>query len=211
MRKLIGIFGGTFDPIHIGHLRMALELKQQLGCDEMRLVPCHRPSHRDSPQASSQQRVEMLRIALLECPALTLDERELGRDGPSYTVITLQELRAELGGDVSLVLCMGADAFAGLPSWHLWQELIKLAHIVVIARPGWSLPESGAARELLRRHQGEPASLRDTPAGTIVLASPRLLPISSTEIREQIQRDKSAQFLVPDGVWQYIGAHRLYQ
>lgn len=211
MRKKIGIFGGTFDPIHIGHLRMALELKEQLDLDEMRLLPCHQPPHRDVPQVSSAQRAEMLRIALQDCPELQLDERELQRDKPSYTYDTLLELRAELGSDVSLVLCMGEDAFAGLPNWYCWQELIRLAHIVVIARPGWNIPESGDARDLLDEYQGEPKRLTEAAAGSIVLQSPRLLPISATEIRQQIQVGKSAQFLVPDAVCNYIKANHLYR
>jgi nicotinate-nucleotide adenylyltransferase len=211
VRKKIGIFGGTFDPIHIGHLRMALELKEQLGLDEMRLLPCHQPPHRDAPQVSSAQRVEMLRIALQDCPELQLDERELQRDKPSYTYDTLLELRAELGSEVSLVLCMGEDAFAGLPNWYCWQELIRLAHMVVIARPGWNIPELGDARDLLNKHQRELKSLDCEPAGSIVLQSPRLLSISATEIRQQIQAGKSAQFLVPDAVWNYIKANQLYR
>ena len=215
-RRKIGIFGGTFDPVHIGHLRMALELKEQLGLDEMRLLPCHQPPHRDAPQVSSAQRAEMLRIALQDCPELQLDERELQRDKPSYTYDTLLELRAELGSEVSLVLCMGEDAFAGLPNWYCWQELIRLAHIVVISRPGWAIPDSGEARDLLNKHQREPKSLShepfdDEPAGSIVLQSPRLLPISATEIRQQIQAGGSAQFLVPDAVWNYIKAKQLYR
>ncbi len=210
-RRKIGIFGGTFDPIHIGHLRLALELKEQLGLDEMRLLPCHQPPHRDAPQVSSVQRVEMLRIALQDCPELQLDERELQRDKPSYTYDTLLELRAELGAEVSLVLCMGEDAFAGLPNWYCWQELIRLAHIVVIARPGWAIPESGDARDLLNKQQRELKSLDCEPAGSIVLQSPRLLPISATEIRQQIQAGTSAQFLVPDAVWNYIKANQLYR
>lgn len=210
-RRKIGIFGGTFDPIHVGHLRLALELKEQLGLDEMRLVPCHQPPHRDAPQVSSAQRAEMLRIALQDCPELQLDERELLRDKPSYTYDTLLELRAELGSEVSLALCMGADAFAGLPNWYCWQELIRLAHIVVIARPGWNIPASGDARDLLDKYQGEPKCLTEAAAGSIVLQSPRLLPISATEIRQQIQAGPSAQFLVPDAVWNYIKANQLYR
>ncbi len=211
MRKKIGIFGGTFDPVHIGHLRMALELKQQLGLDDMRLLPCHQPPHRDAPQVSSAQRSEMLRIALQDCPELQLDERELQRDKPSYTYDTLVELRAELGADVSLVLCMGEDAFAGLPKWYRWQELIQLAHIVVIARPGWRIPDAGDARELLSLCERDVKSLDKEPAGSIVLQSLRLLPISATEIRQQIAAGNSAQFLVPDGVWNYINANGLYR
>lgn len=211
MRKKIGIFGGTFDPIHIGHLRMALELKEQLGLDEMRLLPAHRPPHRDAPQVSSAQRTEMMRIALRDCPELSLDDRELQRDKLSYTYDTLLELRAELGREVSLVLCMGEDAFAGLPNWYCWQELIGLAHIVVIARPGWAIPELGEARDLLAKHQADIKNLDYEPAGSIVQCSPRLLPISATEIRAQIKAGNSAQFLVPDAVWNYIKANQLYR
>lgn len=210
MRKKIGIFGGTFDPVHIGHLRLALELKQQLGLDEMRLVPCHRPPHRDAPQVSSAQRVEMLRSALQACPELQLDERELQRDKPSYTYDTLRELRAEVGEEVSLVLCMGEDAFAGLSTWYCWRELIQLAHIVVVARPGWAMAETGEVRDLLHRHQRDLKSLDYEVAGTIVQQSPRLLSISSSEIRQQISAGKSAQFLVSDAVWDYIARHNLY-
>lgn len=211
MRKKIGLFGGTFDPIHMGHLRLALELKQQLALDEMRLLPCYRPPHREAPQASSAQRLEMLQIALQQCPALQWDERELHREKPSYTYDTLRELRAELGEDVSLVLCMGADAFVNLAGWHCWQELIHLAHMVVIARPGWSLPDSGAVVDLLRKHQSEFKSLNDEPAGSIVLHALRLLPISATEIRKQIQAGGSPQFLMPDAVLSYINEQNLYR
>lgn len=210
LRKTIGIFGGTFDPIHIGHLRMALELKQQLGLDEMRLLPCHKPPHRTAPQVSSQQRADMLRIALKACPELQLDERELARDKPSYTFDTLQNFREELGAEISLVLCMGEDAFAGLPGWHRWQELIQLAHIVVIARPGWALPQTGEVRDLINRYAGNADGLAQQPAGSVVLQSLRLLPISATEIRQQISAGHSAQFLVPEGVWDYICEHNLY-
>jgi nicotinate-nucleotide adenylyltransferase len=192
-------------------LRLALELKQQLGLAEMRLIPCHKPPHRDEPKATSAQRAEMLRIALENSPELQLDERELLRNRPSYTYETLQELRAELGNEVSLVLCMGEDAFAGLPNWYCWQELISLAHIVVIARPGWNLPDSSLAVDLLRKHQRDASSLNYEPAGSIVLQSPRLLPISATEIRQQIHKGESAQFLVSDAVWQYIKANQLYR
>ena len=211
LRKKIGIFGGTFDPVHIGHLRMALELKQQLGLDEMRLLPCHQPPHRDVPQVSSAQRVEMLRLALRDCAELQLDERELQRDKASYTYDTLIELRAELGEQVSLVLCMGEDAFAGLPNWYCWQELIRLAHIAIVARPGWAIPELGESRDLLNKHQRDIKSLEYEPAGSIVLLSPRLLPISATEIRAQIHAGISAQFLVPDAVRNYIKANQLYR
>lgn len=211
MRKKIGIFGGTFDPIHIGHLRLALELKQQLKLDEMRLLPCHKPPHRDAPKATSIQRREMLRIALQSCSELQLDERELLRDKPSYTYDTLLELRAELGDQVSLMLCMGEDSFAGISNWYCWRELIRLAHIIVIARSGWNLPQSGDVAKFLQTYQSDVTSLNDKAAGSIVLQAPRLLPISATEIRKQIHANESAQFLVPDGVWQFIREQNLYR
>jgi nicotinate-nucleotide adenylyltransferase len=211
MRKKIGLFGGTFDPVHIGHLRLALELQQQLELDEMHLLPCHKPPHRQPPQATSIQRTEMLRIALQNCPELQLDERELLRDKTSYTYDTLLELRAELGSEVSLVLCMGEDAFAGISNWYSWQELIHLAHIVVIARSGWNAPQTGDVANFLQTHQSDVNSLNDKAAGSIVLQAPRLLPISATEIRKQTSAGESAQFLVPDGVWHYIRKQNLYR
>lgn len=210
MRKKIGIFGGTFDPIHIGHLRMALELKQQLGLDEMRLLPCHKPPHRKAPQVSSAERAAMLNIALQDCSELSIDLRELEREKPSYTYDTLLELRAELGDSASVVLCMGADAFAGLSRWHAWRELIHLAHIVVVARPEWSIPDAGEVSEFLKAHQGDVSCLSESLSGSVVLQSLRLLPISATDIREQISRGESVQFLVPDAVWNYIQAKKLY-
>lgn len=208
--QTLGIFGGTFDPVHIGHLRMALELKQQLHLDEMRLLPCHKPPHREQPQVSSQQRLQMLQLALQDCPELRCDDRELRRDKTSYTYHSLQELRAEFGDETSLVLCMGEDAFAGLSSWYCWQQLIELAHIVVVARPGWSLADQGEVRHFLDKHHGQVADIHHQTAGKIILQTLRLIPVSATEIRQQIARGESAQFLLPDAVWKYIRKNKLY-
>jgi len=210
MRKTIGIFGGTFDPVHIGHLRLALELKQQLNLDEMRLLPCHLPPHRASPSVTSDMRVEMLQLALRECVELQLDICELARDTPSYTYDTLCELRAGLGAETSISFCMGADSFTQLATWHRWQELIRLAHLVVVGRPGWELPATGAVAELLNRHQSDAATIAQQAAGAVVVLTPRLLPISSTEIRRLINTGQSPQFLVPDAVWCFIREHKLY-
>lgn len=211
MRKTLGIFGGTFDPIHIGHLRIALEIKQQLQLDEMRLLPCYLPPHRPAPGASASQRVEMLEIALQGCTELQIDKRELQRDNPSYTYDTLCELRAELGAQTSLCLCMGMDSFATLDSWHNWDQLLQFAHIVVVARPGWFLPESGAVANLLQAHRSEIDVIAQQAVGAIVVLEQRLLPISATDIRAQVRAGNSPQFLVPDGVWNYIRSHQLYQ
>lgn len=211
MRKRIGIFGGTFDPIHIAHLRMALEIKQQLQLDEMRLLPCYLPPHRPAPGATAEQRVDMLNIALQNCAELVVDTRELQRNKPSYTYDTLRELRAQVGDQVSLCLCMGMDSFATIDSWHNWDQLLQLAHIVVVARPGWFLPESGAIANLLQAQRADVAVIAQQPAGAIVILEQRLLAISATDIRAQIHAGNSPQFLVPDPVWNYIRAHELYQ
>ena len=211
MRNKIGVLGGTFDPIHFGHLRLALELKQSLGLSQMRLMPCHRPVHRGEPQVSSAQRAEMIRLALLDCPELTLDERELRRDTPSYTFDTLRSLRAELGAAVSLIWAMGTDAFAALDSWNRWQELLDYTHLVVIERPGFSLPDAGPVARLLQQHRAPALALDELPAGAIVLPSLRLLDISATGIRAQLAAGESAQFLLSESVRRYILAEGLYR
>jgi len=209
-RRVIGVFGGTFDPIHIGHLRMALELKQHLALDEMRLVPCHVPPHRHQPLVDAEQRALMAELAVDTCPDLVVDRLELDNPEPSYSVHTLQALRAELGQEVSLCLAMGMDSLASIHTWYQWEKLLELAHIIVAARPGWTLPDEGPVSDCLKQHRGEPASLREQPAGKVVTAELTLLPISSTAIREQIARGESPQFLLPDSVWAYILRHRLY-
>lgn len=211
MRPCIGFFGGTFDPIHLGHLRLALELKQQLKLDELRLLPCYIPPHRATPSASAPQRLQMLQLALADCPELGWDARELQRNAPSYTYDTLSELRSELGAEASLCWCMGMDSFVSLDSWHRWQELIELAHLVVVARPGWALPTSGPVAELVAQHRAQPQALHTAAAGKLVVCEARLLPISATEIRTQIGAGQSPQFLLPDSVWRYIREQQLYR
>lgn len=211
MRKCIGFFGGTFDPIHLGHLRLALELKQQLALDEMRLLPCYIPPHRASPSVDAQRRLAMLQLALNDCAELQWDARELQREKPSYTYDTLCELRAEFGADASLSWCMGMDSFSGLETWHRWNELIELAHLVIVARPGWTLPVEGPVADLVTQHRAATNAIRNAAAGNVVILEPRLLPISATEIRAQIEAGDSPQFLVPDVVWNYVRTHGLYR
>lgn len=210
----IGIFGGTFDPVHYGHLRPALELREQLAMQRMLLLPCAVPPHRPQPQASSEQRLTMLRLAVAGEPALEIDERELRRSGPSYMVDTLASLRDEFD-DTPLCLCLGVDAFLGLPAWHRWQSLLELAHIVVAHRPGWrlerqTLPEELA--EVLARHQQQDAkALSAAAAGAIVLQPVTQLAISATDIRARIGTGRSVRYLLPDQVWQYIQQQKLYR
>ncbi|WP_231758003.1 nicotinate-nucleotide adenylyltransferase [Microbulbifer elongatus] len=209
--KTLALFGGTFDPVHFGHLRMALELKQRLGFDEMRLLPSHQPAHRAAPGVTAGRRRDMLALALQDCPQLVLDARELQRAGPTYTVDTLEELRRELGDGVSISFCMGMDSLLGLPGWHRWQRLLQLAHLVVVARPGWEVPTAGEVAELLAAQGGSLADIQRQPAGRILLQELSLLPISATDIRTQIKGGRSPQFLLPERVLDYIQTHRLYQ
>jgi nicotinate-nucleotide adenylyltransferase len=210
-RALIGLFGGTFDPVHIGHLRMALELKQQLDMDDMRLIPCHIPPHRQQPVASADHRAAMAQLAIAGCPELSLDKLELGNPDPSYSLHTLREIRAQLGAEPALCLAMGMDSLATLNTWYGWEHLLELAHIVVAARPGWDLPIAGDLGDYIDRHQGRGADLRQSPGGSIVIEELTLLPVSATAIRAQIAQGRSPQFLLPDNVWAYILRNNLYR
>ena len=213
----IALFGGTFDPVHFGHLRMALELRQALGFDEMRLVPSHQPRHRQSPGVSPEHRRQMLALALAGCDELQLDEREIRRGGPTFTVDTLEELRGELGGEVSISFCMGLDSLLTLPSWHRWERLLELAHLVVVARPGWRLPQRDAdgaeapVAELLQRCRGSAEDLHREPCGRLVVREQTLLPISATQIRHLIECGQSPRYLLPAAVLQYIEDNQLYR
>lgn len=205
----VGIFGGTFDPVHFGHLRSALELRQALGLDEVRLMPAHLPPHRGLPGCTSGQRLAMARLAC-EGGELSVDDRELRREGPSYSVDTLASLRAELGPERPLVMAVGADAFAAIHTWHRWRELASLAHIAVLERPGAALPSVGPVADWLRAARvPSPAGL-EGPAGRIIVLGLTSLAISATAIRAMIARGESPRYLLPDGVWQYIQQHQLY-
>ncbi|MDH5784799.1 MAG: nicotinate-nucleotide adenylyltransferase [Chromatiales bacterium] len=211
----IGVFGGTFDPVHVGHLRPALELQQQLGLQRVHFIPCHIPPHRGEPHATAEQRCEMLRLAIEKEPGFVLDRRELERDGPSYMVETLKSLRAEYGGQRPLFLLIGGDAFLGLPDWYHWQEIIGLAHIVVAHRPGWRVAGEALPlplRELLAQHPiREAGQLASAPAGGVWLQTVTPFDISATAIRRMIEGGESANFLLPQPVWDYIRHQNLYR
>lgn len=196
----LGIFGGTFDPIHYGHLRTAFELLQVLRLSEVRFVPAGLPPHRDAPRCDPRRRLAMVQAAVADQPGFTVDDRELRRDGPSYTVTTLRELRAE-APDRSLCLIIGMDAFLGLPEWYEWREILALAHLVVAHRPGWSAPHEGVLAELLAE-RGAVASdeLHASPAGRIRVHAVTPLEISSTDLRDLIVAGRDPRYLVPDPV-----------
>ncbi len=198
--KPLAIFGGTFDPVHLGHLSVAWEASELLDAD-VRLMPASVPPHRPAPTASAAQRVAMLRAALQGQSRLTLDTRELEREGPSYTIDTLLELRAEQG-DRPLVLLIGADAFAGLPSWHRWRELFDLAHIGVLSRPGVEavLPDE-LQREIADRRVDEAAAWRHASAGNVIQLEVTPLEISATRIRELLASGREPRYLLPAGLF----------
>ena len=200
----IGIFGGTFDPIHYGHLRTALELRQTLGLAQVRFVPAANPPHRAAPMSDGALRLRLVKAAIRGERGFVADDRELAREGPSYTVDTLRSFRREFKSR-SLCLLLGMDAFLGLPSWHRWQELLDLAHIVVAHRPGWRAPDVGTIGEWLRaRRTTSPADLRATPAGRVYVQPVTQLEISSTDLRAALRAGLDPKFLMPDSVRRII-------
>ncbi|MBD1553464.1 nicotinate-nucleotide adenylyltransferase [Pseudomonas typographi] len=210
-RRRIGILGGTFDPVHIGHLRSALEVADALAFDELRLVPNFRPPHRETPQVSPSQRLQMVELAAAGVAPLRVDGRELLRDKPSYTIDTLESMRAELGSEAPLFLLLGWDAFCGLPGWHRWAELLGHCHIVVLQRPDADIEPPDALRNLLAARQvSDPKALKG-PAGQITFAWQTPLAVSATQIRQLLASGKSVRFLVPDAVLAYIEANGLYR
>lgn len=212
MGKLTAIFGGTFDPVHLGHLRVALEISEALDAD-VRMLPAPVPPHRPQPLASPQQRLAMLELGLRGCARLHADARELRRAGPSYSVDTLAELRAEIGAEVPLVFCVGADAFAGFVHWHRHERIFELAHLLILTRPGakdriaW--PEALRAQAVRRR--GVLSDLHASAAGRIAELAVTPLSISATAIRALVAAGRDPRFLVPEAVADYIAEAGLYR
>ena len=197
MMKPVAIFGGTFDPVHLGHLRAAWEAAEQLDA-EVRMMPARVPPHRPPTQACAAQRVALLRAALGGQDRLTLDTRELDREGPSYSVDTLADLRRELGPEQPLVLLVGADAFAGLDRWDRWQMLFERAHIGVMTRPGVDTGMSPVLHEHVEsRWVAAPAELHHAPCGRVARIPVTALEISASSIRAQLAAGRSPRFLVP--------------
>lgn len=209
----IGILGGTFDPIHHGHLRLAIEALEQCGLREVRFIPSGTPPHRGAPHASATDRLQMVQLAVHSHPAFLADPRETYRTDACYTVDTLTELRSELGSQQALCLLLGSDAFAQLHTWHQWQRLFELAHIVVMQRPGQPLGNTMAKtdpallREYTARLAPSPKVLHESPAGHIVVLNIPALEISATDIRRRCVAGKDIHSLVPDSVAQFIQTH----
>ncbi len=208
---MIGVFGGTFDPIHFGHLRPALELLQQLQLDEVRFIPSRNPPHRDTPSATSKQRLQMVRVAVAGVAGFRVDTRELDRDGPSFMVDTLKSLRAEFP-QTRLCLLLGMDALLGFQRWHRWQEILELAHLVGAHRPGWTPPRQGEFATLMESQRAvNTAELERKAAGLILLQPVTQLEISATAIRALVAAGASARFLLPDAVGELIEREAIYR
>ncbi len=198
---MIGIFGGTFDPIHNGHLRTALDVYEALALDELRFIPLGRAVHRDQPQTTAAMRLAMLQAAIGGQAGFIIDERELNLSRPSYSVHTLQSLREELGNEAPLCLLMGRDAFLGFAGWHQPEKILQLAHLVVMDRPGHGLPEAGALHDLMQgRVTREASDLRGAPGGYILFQPVTRLDISSSDIRARLAQGRSVRWLVPETV-----------
>ncbi|MGV8843899.1 MAG: nicotinate-nucleotide adenylyltransferase [Pseudomonas sp.] len=211
MVRRIGILGGTFNPIHIGHLRGALEVAEQFGLDEVRLLPNALPPHREAPRVAASHRLAMVACAVAGEPALRVDDRELKRDKPSYSIDTLESLRAELAEHDQLFMLLGWDAFCGLPTWHRWEELLEHCHILVLQRPDADSDAPQVLRDLLAaRSVSDPQALSG-PGGQLAFVWQMPLAVSATQIRASLAEAKSVRFLVPDAVLAYIHAHGLYR
>ena len=208
--RRIGVMGGMFDPVHNGHVAVAVAALQALRLDALRLIPCHLPNHRGPAAASVQERLDMVRLAALVDARLIVDDRECLRPRVSYTVETLESLRAECTSAV-LVLIVGFDAFAGLTGWHRWQDIFTLANVLVVSRPGVSVELPASLRvEMQQRQVASAKKLCAQPQGGILLLNKLQWDISSTQVREELRLHSGATTLVPAAVANYIRAHGLY-
>lgn len=213
----VAMLGGTFDPVHFGHLRFAEDVRRALELPEVRLVPAGDPPHRAGPVATAADRLAMLQLAVTGFPGIVVDERELRRSGKSYTVLTLEELRREFPRS-PLLLLLGADAFRGLPSWHRWHELFGLAHLVVVERPGVDLA-AGLPAPLLpywrERLTADPEDLRSRLSGSIYVQAIAPHNVAATTLRDALARSDATRGnlrgLLPPAVLAYIDLHHLYR
>lgn len=208
--KPIGVFGGTFDPIHYGHLRTAFEMLQALNLSEVRFIPCSDPPHRRHTFADASMRYRMVEVAIAGQEGFVSDDRELRREGLSYSIDTLISLREEFVGR-SLGLIVGMDAFLGLPTWHRWDEILDVAHIIVAHRPGWKAPDMGPLGALLTEYGTHRVDdLHKATAGRIHIHAVTQLEIASTEIRDLVGAGRDPRFLMPDAVGNVIKETGIY-
>lgn len=213
----IGILGGTFDPIHAAHLRLAEEVAEACRLEFVRFIPAAVPPHRATPLVTPDDRLQMTRLAIADNPRFTCDDCELNRSGPSYTFDTLTELRREFGATRPICVILGADAFLDLATWHRWHDLFALAHLAVAHRPGFPVDSWAArmpqplAREYEARRLMQPLATHWAPAGGIATIAITPLDISATRIRDGLRVGRSQRYLIPDSVLDYIQARGLYK
>jgi nicotinate-nucleotide adenylyltransferase len=208
---LIGFLGGTFDPIHNGHLHAARCATERLGLERVHFVLAGQPSHRSAPAASIGARWAMLELAVAGDSRWRADDREIRRGGASYTVETLEELRVELGADVSLIWLLGWDAYRALPTWRRWRELLDLTHLGVMRRPGSDEALDAAMSDYTAAHcVDDPAELQGRAGGGVYVFAAPMLPISATDIRARLARGDGVGELLPSAVWTYIDQHHPY-
>lgn len=209
----IAMLGGTFDPVHLGHLRSAVELHEALGLDRVHMIPAATPPLRGEPRVSADERLALLRLGIGDTPGLIADPRELSRTGPSYTADTLATLREEYGGEARIVMALGFDAFLRLAEWRDPWRLFTLAHLVVVDRPDHQGELPAPLVELLAgREVATPEEMMRRPSGHLLrLSLPSRMAISATEVRRRLACGASVRYLLPEAVEAYVLAHRLYR
>jgi nicotinate-nucleotide adenylyltransferase len=207
--QALGVLGGAFDPVHIGHLRGAIAVREQLGLERVDLLPAAQSPLKGAATVTAADRLAMLEAAVLNVPGLGVDARELSREGPSYTVDTLIELRGEVGQARPLIWIVGTDILPALPKWSRWQQLLDLAHLVILERPGADSPPLAVTR-WLDQHRIDQSALLTTAAGGVMTLDQPVLDIASSDIRALLAAGRDPRFLLPEVVMEYIDSHKLF-
>ena len=207
--QALGVLGGAFDPVHIGHLRGAIAVREQLGLERVDLLPAAQSPLKGAATVTAADRLAMLEAAVLNVPGLGVDARELSREGPSYTVDTLIELRGEVGQARPLIWIVGTDILPALPKWSRWQQLLDLAHLVILERPGADSPPLAVTR-WLDQHRIDQSALLTTAAGGVMTLDQPVLDIASSDIRALLAAGRDPRFLLPEVVMEYIERHKLF-
>lgn len=208
----VALFGGTFDPVHFGHVEIATQLAEHLQIDSLRLMPCGVPVHREQPIASANQRLEMLGMAIADRPRLAIEPREVEQSELSYSIDSLRRVRADIGPQQPLFMCLGMDALEQLQHWHQWRQLLDYCHIVAVGRPGAQRPTKPPLKFWIEQHQSQqPAADESRPCGYLYFCDFNLLDISSTQIRHRLKQRRSIDTLTPKAVSDYIHRHHLYE